>query len=102
MRKYKPDSEIMGQTFTSFDTFKQNMPLAKRESVSKIDYEGFKKDTITNKRMYDNNLTHMIDHGHKFLAAKNREQSMRAMALSHNAAHKLIQLDTQNKALIGH
>lgn len=75
----------MGQTFGSFKTFKDNIPESRRRSVTKIDYEGFKRDLVTGKRMHDNNLTNVLEHGRKFLAAKNREQSLRAMALSHNA-----------------
>jgi len=83
-KKFQPQSELMGQTFSSFDTFKQNLPDDRRTSVTKIDYEGFKKDLVTGKRMHDSNLTNVIETGRKFLAAKNREQSLRAMAMAHN------------------
>lgn len=94
LRRPDPEVQVMARTFRNFEAYKdQQSP----RQVSKVDFEQFKSSQLSSKHMYDFNLGHRLTAENKILACKNREQTLRAVALAHNVQHLISMMDTHEK-----
>lgn len=101
-RRFEPEVQVMARTYNNWDAFKRNSPSPMRDSVTKVDYENFKQRSLNEKRLYDSNIGSTISHEHKVLASKNREQSLRALALQHNIQQQIVHIESSKAATINY
>ena len=79
-RKILRDVDESKKIYKKYSAFKQQVDPA----CSKVDYKHYLDRVIQEKKYYDSNISHSLNHQKKILAYKNRELAQRAFALTGN------------------
>jgi hypothetical protein len=90
IKRYEPEVQAMAKTYNNFEAFKDTNP----GKTSKVDFQNFKASELSNKNLYDTNLSPRLTVEHKILASKSRQQALRAIALAHNVHSLITMMDT--------